>query len=582
MYFSDKHKNTNIDQEFKKQDKKKINFKYIIISGIILLILILLIILLPKMFHKEYFLVLNGDTDIIVKQNSIYEEAGFKATDNKGNDLSNQVEITGQVNTAVAGEYIITYTLEDKVITRTVLVVAEENQVTYLILSGSATIFLKVGEQYTEPGYTVIDNLEDNLTNKVTVSGDVNTNASGTYKLIYTVTNKSGETVREERTIIVMDSDINLNYTPTSATNGEVTINVSISDNYFDYLLLPDNTKITTRSATYKVNKNGTYKFTIYSKDGSYKYQEVTINNIDKEVPSGSCSGYYKKGISYITVNAKDNSGILKYVINNQTFNSKQITYNQELATATVNVYDKANNQATIKCNLKNENTIYPAFFGVKNYTYSTGANTSYWLYIPEKATDNMPMIVFLHGSGEAGNDFYNNRTKAITWGPGRDIKQKNAKFNAIILMPQAMSDWSSATVDNVKNLIDKIANDYQVDKQRISISGFSLGCMAIPKFLKKFPNYFSAAVPIECNDHSSIEYAKLYVNSATWTFASQGYTDSALKKLTNNIKSLGGTAQHSYYPNLGHTGLVGNRNYSIFMDEKLDLVNWMTSHVRK
>jgi len=386
MFFNTDNNHTNIDTDF--DNKKKFNFIYLIIGIVGLIIVIGLIFFLPKIFHKEYYLVLNGDTDIIVKQNSIYEEAGFKATDNKGNDLSNQVEITGQVNTAVAGEYIITYTLEDKVITRTVLVVAEENQVTYLILSGSATIFLKVGEQYTEPGYTVIDNLEDNLTNKVTVSGDVNTNASGTYKLIYTVTNKSGETVREERTIIVMDSDINLNYMPTSATNGEVTINVSISDNYFDYLLLPDNTKITARSTTYKVNKNGTYKFTIYSKDGSYKYQEVIINNIDKEAPNiTSCTGTINENITTYVVKTDDND-ITKFVYNNQyTATSKTYTINKNVPNATLVVYDRAGNTSQVTCKTTIINNYEPQIKPIGNENIIKQAETDTLKFWIEKKT---------------------------------------------------------------------------------------------------------------------------------------------------------------------------------------------------
>jgi len=332
-------------------NKKLGNIKYIIIIVGIILIVLSLIFLLPKMMNKEYYLVLNGDTDIVIKQNTPYIEAGFNAKDNKENNLQNQVIIEGEINTNIVGEYKLTYRLNNIIRERTILVVSEENQVTYLILSGESTMFLKVGEKYQEPGFTVIDNLETDLNNKVKITGNINTNVSGTYKIKYSVTNKSGKIIEEERTVIVMDSRIKVNYTPTQITDSDVAINISINDNYFDYILLPDKSKSFNRTTVYKVSENGTYKFMIYSKDGSNKEQEIIINNIDKIPPSGSCSGYYKKGKTYISISAKDNLGISKYVIDNQIFTSNQITLNKELVLVNVNVYDKANNLGTIKIN---------------------------------------------------------------------------------------------------------------------------------------------------------------------------------------------------------------------------------------
>lgn len=357
MYFNNENNTTKLDIDY--SEKKKFNFKYLIIIIVVLIAILGLVLFIPRMTDKKYNLVLNGDTDIIIKQYDIYEELGFYATDNKGNDISEQVKITGNVDTAVAGEYTITYTLDDIVLERTVLVIANESQTTYLILSGSSTMFLKVGDKYIEPGYMVIDSLEYDLTDKVNVSGNVNTTVAGTYKLTYSVTNQSGQTIIEERTVIVMDSSINVSYSPTTPTNGTVTINVTANDNYFNYLLLPDNSKVTTRSVSYKVNKNGTYNFTIYSKDGSSKMQEVKINNIDTEAPSGSCQVNRKAGVYTISVSAKDNKKInnYQYYFNNsliKTDTKNVITYQ---GGNTDNIYvivsDQAGNTKKISCNVK-------------------------------------------------------------------------------------------------------------------------------------------------------------------------------------------------------------------------------------
>ena len=556
--------------------------KIIIIIVSLILITTILFIIIPNNKSTTYYLELLGDTDIIINQNSLYQEPGFKAYDNRSNDLTSEVTISGKVNTTVAGEYTITYRLNNITKTRTITVIDNIKQTTFLILNGNNTIYLNVGDTYQEPGYTVIDSIDNNLTENVTITGTVNTKKAGSYKLIYSVTNKNNITITQERTIIVMNTMINLNYTPTSITNQSVTINIDITDNYFDYLIFPDNKRSTNRTEKYEVTQNGTYKFIIYNKNGTSKEQSIVITNIDKEKPTGSCSGYYQQGKSYITITAHDNIKVNKYTLNNQIYTNNKLTINQELSLANITIHDQANNTSTITCKLQNKNTIYPSYFGVKTYTDNTGNTMSYWLYIPENATDNMPMIVFLHGSEESGTDYSAGTTKAITWGPGHDIKKMNAKFNAIILMPQSIGQWPPSILKTVINLSNKIATDYKVDKNRISISGFSVGCVAISEMLSLYPNYFSAAVPIECHRDVSDSYAKYYINTPTWTFASQDYTNDIAKNMAKNINNAGGNAKFKTFPYLGHTGLVGYNNYSIFTDQDIKLINWMTSQKRK
>ena len=360
MFLNNNHQNkTNIDESFN-NSSKKISPKLLIFLGILLIIIIIVVVffLYKPSIKTEYYLVLKGDTDLIIKQNSIYEEAGFEAYDNHQNNLNSEVIIDGEVNPNIAGEYTITYTLNNVIRTRSVLVVPDDSQITYLILSGSSTMFLKVGETYQEPGFTVIDNLETDLTTKVTTIGNVDTKKSGTYKITYQVTNKSGQTITEERTVIVTDSDINLNYSPTGTTNKPVTINVSVNDNYFDYLVLPDSKQVTSRKTTYEVTKNGTYKFVIHSKDGSTKEREITIDNIDRESPTGSCQATRKNGMYLINVNASDNKKIKEYsyYINNTLIKTHSLNYLNHSTDITNNIYviasDNAGNTKKIACNV--------------------------------------------------------------------------------------------------------------------------------------------------------------------------------------------------------------------------------------
>ena len=58
---------------------------------------------------------LNGDDVIEIKRGDSYEELGAVAIDNVDGDISEKIEISGDVDTTTIGEYIITYTVSDSV-----------------------------------------------------------------------------------------------------------------------------------------------------------------------------------------------------------------------------------------------------------------------------------------------------------------------------------------------------------------------------------------------------------------------------------------------------------------------------------
>ena len=56
---------------------------------------------------------LNGNANIELKVNDKYEEKGAKASDDKDGDITSKIEISGKVDTAVAGTYKIKYKVKD-------------------------------------------------------------------------------------------------------------------------------------------------------------------------------------------------------------------------------------------------------------------------------------------------------------------------------------------------------------------------------------------------------------------------------------------------------------------------------------
>lgn len=203
MYFNENKGNTNIDSEFKskKFDFKKLKWPLIITGGILLLIVI--IILIINLSKKEkYFIILEGNENITLYQKSNYIEPGYTGYDNKGNDLTSEIIVSGTVDTSKVGEYEIIYSLKNKSVKRIINIVEKTAGFTYIYLK-EGNISLSLNQQYEEPGYHASDTVDKDITDKVIVTNNIDSSKKGEYKVIYSVVNSSGITTTVIRYVTV-------------------------------------------------------------------------------------------------------------------------------------------------------------------------------------------------------------------------------------------------------------------------------------------------------------------------------------------------------------------------------------------
>lgn len=116
----------------------------------------------------------------------------------------------------------------------------------------------------------------------------------------------------------------------------------------------------------------------------------------------------------------------------------------------------------------------------------------SYEVFCPQEHK-NIPLLVFLHGAGERGTDIEHvNR-----WALPRLISEGN-KIPAVVLCPQCPQEyvWDNI-VRELKCLIDCIVEKYNIKKDRICITGASMGGFGTWSMALTYPEFFSAIAPV-------------------------------------------------------------------------------------
>ncbi len=182
---------------------------------------------------------LYGETNIQINLgvNTILEDDRFVAEDRVDGDLSNSVIRTHNIDFTKAGEYQVTYFVEDSdgysdTAIRTVTIVGgnydsynggQQNigsvpQITFSD-GNNDTLYLTLGEQYNAFTYRATDFEDGDLTNAVRVEGaDFDVNREGTYTVTYSVVDSNENFVEKIRTVIVRSFNLGnqVDYTTTS------------------------------------------------------------------------------------------------------------------------------------------------------------------------------------------------------------------------------------------------------------------------------------------------------------------------------------------------------------------------------
>lgn len=146
-------------------------------------------------------IVIDETKKIYLCPGSKYVKEEVQVRDNYDGDISKKLVIE-------ADDKKVTYSVKDSSGNKAKVVrdiVYEDKTSPVISLNGDRFNYVFLNEGYTDSGAVASDNCEGDISNKIVVSNNVNTNSVGSYEVIYTVSDSSGNTASISRTVRVSE-----------------------------------------------------------------------------------------------------------------------------------------------------------------------------------------------------------------------------------------------------------------------------------------------------------------------------------------------------------------------------------------
>jgi predicted peptidase len=176
----------------------------------------------------------------------------------------------------------------------------------------------------------------------------------------------------------------------------------------------------------------------------------------------------------------------------------------------------------------------------------------NYLLYIPpvyyHSRSADFPLIVFLHGTEQRGdNPALLKSVAALT------IVDVEGTLPFIAAFPQCPSNsrWSP---EALMAMLDAIEHALRIDRDRVYLTGFSLGGNGTWRTAAAFPDVFAAIAPV-CGMSDISDVPRLR-DIPVWAFhgaLDQNVPLGESEKMTAALRDIGGNVKLTVYPDFAH-----------------------------
>ena len=208
--------------------------------------------------------------------------------------------------------------------------------------------------------------------------------------------------------------------------------------------------------------------------------------------------------------------------------------------------------------------------FEAKTFTGANGKSLPYRIMKPLNLdpAKKYPLVLFFHGVGENGADNNAQLKNGVMAFASKANREKFPCFVACPQCPQGVkwvdTDWGLPKHTQPKEptwplvtameLLASLEKELPIDTTRIYISGVSLGGFGTWDAITRWPEKFSAAVPV-CGGADETK-APMVAKLPIWTF--HGDKDGVVKTIRSRnmvkaIQDAGGSPKYTEFPGVGH-----------------------------
>jgi predicted peptidase len=210
--------------------------------------------------------------------------------------------------------------------------------------------------------------------------------------------------------------------------------------------------------------------------------------------------------------------------------------------------------------------------FSLNKYGNGKGDTLLYRQLFPDADTlRRYPLVIFLHGSGERGND----NEAQLKWGVMNFATDQSMMLHpAFVIAPQCPQNmnWANLSRTDMKlqptatkpmelliGLIHQLIKTQRIDSNRIYITGLSMGGYGTYDAIERYPDLFAAAVPVcgggDTSRAASIAHIPIWIyHGAEDPAVSPIYSLDMLQALTK----AGAHPGFTQYPEVGHFSWLG------------------------
>ena len=146
--------------------------------------------------------------------------------------------------------------------------------------------------------------------------------------------------------------------------------------------------------------------------------------------------------------------------------------------------------------------------------------------------------------------------------------------YIAIPQLPSEYKSWRNVHTELI-GLIDDIADTYSINKNNISLMGYSMGGTGTVNLASAYPGYFSKIAFLSGSARNVDDTANTLSRTPVWAFV--GSEDVIVKpetaiQLVETLKQNGGNAQITVFDGADHIAVPE----LVFSEYKNSLINWL------